>query len=68
MPWSPEDAHRKTHKADSPHKQAVWAAVANRVLQHTGDEALAVRTANGVIRDHPGEKKRSDDYIHWSHK
>jgi hypothetical protein len=49
MPWDKSDAHSKTHKADTPAKQKQWSDVANSVLERTGDEARAVRTANGVI-------------------
>ena len=49
MPWTPEDAPRHTHKADTPHLQKLWSEVANSTLDETGDEARAVRTANGVV-------------------
>ena len=49
MPWSAADAKAKTHKADTPAKQKTWAAVANRVLEETGDEGRAVRSANAAV-------------------
>jgi hypothetical protein len=49
MPWKPGDAQAKTRKASTPKKQRQWSEVANSVLERTGDEGRAVRTANGVI-------------------
>lgn len=50
MPWGPQDAQAKDSKANTPKKQRHWAHVADSVLQRTGDEGRAVRTANGVLR------------------
>ena len=50
MPWTSKDAHGHTHKAKSPVRQRQWEHVANGVLKRTGDEGLAVREANGVIK------------------
>lgn len=53
MPWSPNDGpERHTKKANTASKKRQWADVANKVLGDTGDEARAVRTANGVIAKH----------------
>ncbi len=53
MPWTPNNGpERHTRKADSPNKRKMWADVANSVLARTGDEAAAVREANGVIAKH----------------
>jgi uncharacterized protein YdaT len=49
MPWTPKDATAKTRKASTPKKQRQWSEVANSVLERTGDEGRAVRTANGVV-------------------
>jgi hypothetical protein len=49
MPWRPEDAQRHTHKADSEELRALWAEVANRTLEQTGDEGRAIRIANAVV-------------------
>jgi hypothetical protein len=49
MPWTPNDALKHTHKADSKAKKKLWAEVANKVLEETGDEARAIREANAVI-------------------
>ena len=51
MPWTPADAARKTKKADTPEKQALWARTANAILLNTGDEAKAIRMANTAVRD-----------------
>ncbi len=48
MPWNPSDAARHDKNAAGRSKQ--WADIANSVLKKTGDEARAVRTANGVIK------------------
>jgi hypothetical protein len=50
MPWSPGDAARHDKKAASGKKARQWAHVANSVLKRTGDEGLAVREANGVVK------------------
>lgn len=52
MPWGPQDASKKTHKANTGKKRRQWAHVANAVLAKTGDEGRAVREANGVIGRH----------------
>ena len=49
MPWGPEDASKKTHKANTAKKQRQWAHIANGVLAKTGDDAKAIQEANGVI-------------------
>lgn len=51
MPWKPSDAIKHTHKATSIDKQQQWAAVANSVLDKTGDEGEAVRIANAAISE-----------------
>jgi len=50
MPWQSSDAKRHDKKANTPKRQRQWSNVANSVLAKTGDEARAVRTANGVIK------------------
>jgi hypothetical protein len=55
MPWKPTDARAKTRKASTPRKQRQWANVANDVLDRTGDEGRAVRTANGVVAKAKGK-------------
>jgi hypothetical protein len=49
MPWSPADAIRHTHKADTPKKKRQWADVANSQLDRTGSDARAIRSANAVV-------------------
>jgi len=56
MPWTPEDAQRHTHKADSKAKKQLWSQVANRVLKSSGDEGRAVREANAAVDRAHGEK------------
>ena len=63
MPWTAKDAVRHTKKADSPHKQKVWAEVASAALERHGDEGKAVREANSVIK-----KMTQSPTGHWSGK
>lgn len=45
MPFSASDATR--HKKDlGPGSRRKWADIANSILQNTGDEGLAIKTAN----------------------
>ena len=50
MPWTSKDAKRHDKKANSPKRQRQWADVADSALRRTGDEGLAIREANGVIK------------------
>ena len=50
MPWKPTDAPHSTKKANTPKKRRQWSKVANSVLRKTGDDALAKREANSVIK------------------
>jgi len=49
MPWTSNDAQRHTHKATTSELKELWAKVANERLEHTGDEARAIREANAVV-------------------
>ena len=49
MPWTANDAETHTHKATTLELKVLWAKVANERLEHTGDEARAIREANAVI-------------------
>lgn len=49
MPWSPQSFKKHNHGL-SPDEAKQAAAVANNVLERTGDDAQAVRTANGVVK------------------
>jgi hypothetical protein len=49
MPWTPDEAERHTHKATTLELKELWAKVANVRLEHTGDEARAIREANAVV-------------------
>jgi len=58
MPWSPENGPaRHTKKAKSLSEKRRWAVIANDVLSRTGDEGLAVKEANGVIKKRKKGKK-----------
>lgn len=49
MPWTSKDAHRHTHKANSPVAQRQWEHVANSALEHGASEKSAIMQANGVV-------------------
>lgn len=49
MPWTPSDAHDKTHKATTEKSQRMWSDVANSALSKTGDDASAIKQANAVV-------------------
>jgi hypothetical protein len=53
MPWEPKDATKHNKKASTPEMQRQWADVANSELQKHGNEGLAIRAANSVIKRHP---------------
>jgi hypothetical protein len=59
MPWKPSSAKRHSkHAGKSKKRSRQWSAVANSVLEKTGDEGRAVRTANGVVK-RGGKRKRA---------
>ena len=60
MPWSPADALSHTSQADTPAKARLWAAVANRVREATGDDVTAIRKANAAVRERPGYLAKGD--------
>lgn len=57
MPWTPSDAPRHDQKANTPKLRRQWSEIADGILKRTGDEGLAIREANGVIKRHEGEIK-----------
>jgi uncharacterized protein YdaT len=53
MPWTPSDGpSRHTKKANTPASRKQWAAVANKVLDESGDDGKAVRIANAAVAKH----------------
>ena len=54
MPWKPGDAQRHTKKATTPRKRKQFSKVANKVLEDTGDEGRAIRTANAAVKRNRG--------------
>ena len=58
MPWTASDAISKTRKARSPSAKAQWAAIANSVFAKTGDDAKAIRIANGVLKRGPAKRRK----------
>ena len=57
MPWSAKEAQSHTKKAATPKAKRQWRDVADSVLARTGDEGLAVREANGVVKRRKQGKK-----------
>lgn len=55
IPWTPDDAKRHTHLADTPKRKRMWSDVANSQLkEHSGEERaeeIAVRSANAAVAD-----------------
>jgi len=58
MPWSPKAAASKTKKAKSPKAKRQWSDVADSVLARTGNDALAIREANAVIKRRKAARKK----------
>ncbi len=56
MPWKPTDASSKTSRANTPKKKRQWRDIANRVLAKTGDDASAIKQANGVLKRMAGRR------------
>jgi uncharacterized protein YdaT len=49
MPWTPDEAPSHTKKAATEQLRRLWAEVANKILEETGDEGRAIREANAVV-------------------
>jgi len=49
MPWQPSDAEKHTKAATTPRLQKLWADIANKTLDKTGNEGRAIREANAVV-------------------
>ena len=49
MPWAPKDAEDHTHKATTQLLKKLWAKVADKSLERTGDEGRAIREAHAVV-------------------
>ena len=56
MPWRKADARRFQKKADTPKEARQWSKTANSVLERTGDEGRAVRSANAAVAKRPPKK------------
>ena len=68
MPWTTKADVARHNKAAaaSPAKRKQFEAVANGVLAKTGDEGLALRTASGVVKNHPARHMHGDGTGHYS--
>lgn len=49
MPWTSNDASRHNKSLSGSSKER-WARIANAVLSKSGDEALAIKTANARVK------------------
>ena len=58
MPWEGKDARRHNKKITDEGDAQEWASIANGVLSDSGDEGLAIRSANAHIRDKHGKKHK----------
>src|ERR1700684_1435020 len=60
MPWQRNsEAKGHTKKANTPKKQRQWRKIANKVLEKTGSESAAIRTASGVVARSGKKSKRN---------
>ena len=50
MPWTGKSFREKHNKGLSKRQSAKAASIANAILRETGDEALAIRTANARVK------------------
>ncbi len=69
MPWSPQQAQKHTHLADTPRRQRMFSDIANKELERTGDDGEAIRIASGAVkRDHEkhGNQEPANGSSHWS--
>ena len=71
MPWTAGDATKHTKKATSAVSKRQWAHVADSALARTGDEGLAIREANSVVKKRgsmaKGEKQAPFHMTHITH-
>ena len=51
MPWSKDDVSSKTKKAKTDKQKRQWLHVANGALKDGDSEGVAIRKANGVLKD-----------------
>jgi hypothetical protein len=50
VPWTTQDVGKKNSKVKSAKRRKQWVDVANSVLKRTGDDATAIKEANGVAK------------------
>jgi hypothetical protein len=56
MPWTEIDADSHTQRADSPKLKRMWAEIADKELEASGDEGRAIKIANGVVKKQQAKK------------
>lgn len=59
MPWTPSQATKHTHKANTPRKKRMWRDVADSALKRGQSERAAIRQANAVVSRAKRKSKRS---------
>lgn len=58
MPWRSSDVPGKTKKAKTAKRKRQWVDVANSALKRTGNEATAIKMANGVVAKQVRKRKK----------
>ena len=58
MPWSIKDVSRHNRGVKSPKRKRQWAAMANAVLEKTGDDGRAIRIANSAVKKTSSKRTR----------
>lgn len=58
MPWTAKDVPGKTKKAKTAKRKRQWVDVANSALKRTGNEATAIKMANGVVAKQVRKRKK----------
>ncbi len=58
MPWTPAEATRFTHKANTPEKKKIWSEVSTKTLARTGSESSAIREANAIVNRMGGRYRK----------
>lgn len=57
MPWTPKTFAARHNKRLDPAKAKKAAAIANTILEETGDDAKAIRIANAQVKRKPKGKR-----------
>jgi uncharacterized protein YdaT len=58
MPWTAGSFRRKHNKKLTPYQSAKAAKIANAILKSSGNEGMAIATANKLARKKPRKKSK----------